>query len=425
MSADCLVSNRRSQGLEEIFQRLNQRRAELALILIQRLIETNADRKEMQGHLAIVWEAIQTSDVSFERALNVGDAEYYRTLLKLLFLGLRVHASADDQVDLNFRASTRLRDSESVMPIIVELLERVVAIGMRDLATFIHDKPAEANPEDIGLITGILQACLRVPGIEFYYTQIVHMFSANDTARVATTLFSWSDNLAIDGDPVYGELSMLFLLELSTMPSMAEQLAIDGILGNIGAANITAYLRRGNISPFADSAGIQRCYSIWVRGILPLLLNVLDAVGDSIGTEVALFVNQFPNLLKQSSEAFDTGETSRTVTKGSTKHIAYSTCSEVHSIALIIYILNGFGVSGVAEIPEVKWDANNVAENVEFWLTARAVLKDRILPMGGRDLALRKQVRENSGFSNKLEEKIVGELMGIRDVLTEMNGGGS
>ena len=274
---------------------------------------------------------------------------------------------------------------------------------------------------------GVLQACLRIPGIEFYYTQIVHMFSANDSARVATTLFSWADSLAINGDPVYGELSVLFLLELSTMPSMAEQLAIDGVLGHIGAANITTYLRRGNVSPFADSAGIQRCYNIWVRGILPLLLNVLDSVGDSIGTEVALFINQFPSLLKQSSEAFDTPETSRTITKGSTKHVTLSTCSEAHSLSLIIYILNGFRQAdgGTMEIPEVKWDTSNVLENVEFWLGARAVLRERILPMGGRDLALMKQKRQESGFQNTLEEKIVGELLGTRDVLTEMLTGGT
>jgi nuclear pore complex protein Nup188 len=156
VSADCLISNKRSQGLEEIFQRLNQRRAELALILIQRLIESNADKKEMQGLLTIVWGTIQNSDTSFERALIAGDAEYYRTLLKLLFLALRVHASNNDQVDLDFRASTRLKDSESIISIIVELLEQVVASGIRDLAAFIHDKPAEANPEDIVLVTGEL-----------------------------------------------------------------------------------------------------------------------------------------------------------------------------------------------------------------------------------------------------------------------------
>jgi nuclear pore complex protein Nup188 len=146
------------------------------------------------------------------------------------------------------------------------------------------------------------------------------------------------------------------------MSPMAEQLAIDGVLGQIGAANTTSYLRRSVINPFADGAGIQRCYNIWVRGILPLLLNILDAVGNSIGTEVALFLNQFPNLLKQSSEAFDTPETSRTVSKGISKPITLNICSEVHSLSLIIYILHEFrqADAGTRDIPEVKWDANFV-----------------------------------------------------------------
>ena len=108
----------------------------------------------MRGLLIVVWETIQNSDTSFERALAAGDAEYYRTLLKLLFLTLRIHAATDDQVDFDFKASIRLKDSESVIPVVVELLERIVANGIRDLAAFIHDKPAQANPEDIALVTG-------------------------------------------------------------------------------------------------------------------------------------------------------------------------------------------------------------------------------------------------------------------------------
>ena len=152
MSADCLISNKRSQGLEEIFQRLNQRRAELAIILIQRLIESNMDKKEMIGFLAIVWDAFQNSETSFERALVAGNAEYYRTLLKLLFLGLRVHA---DTV-LDCKPSHRLKESSSVIPIVMAILESVVANGIRELASFIHDKPSEANPEDVALVTGEL-----------------------------------------------------------------------------------------------------------------------------------------------------------------------------------------------------------------------------------------------------------------------------
>lgn len=106
----------------------------------------------MEGLLSVVWEALQQSETSFERALVAGDANYYRTLLKLLFLTLRVHASTAPNVD--FQSSTRMRESSSVIPIVMELVEKVVASGIRELATFIHDRPAEANPEDIALVTG-------------------------------------------------------------------------------------------------------------------------------------------------------------------------------------------------------------------------------------------------------------------------------
>ena len=37
--------------------------------------------------------------------------------------------------------------------------------------------------------------------------------------------------------------------------------------------------------------------------------------------------------------------------------------------------------------------------------------------MGERDVALFKKKLEGKGVANKLEEKVIGELLGIRDVL--------
>ena len=164
MSADCLVSNRRSQGLEEIFQRLNQRRAEIALILTQRLIESKTDRKQLEGLLADVWDTIQQSETSFERALLAGNVDYYRTLLKLLFLALRVHADTDEagkaaeagKTGTDFKSAKRLRESSSTISIAIAVLESVVASGIRELSTLIHDKRGDSHPEDIALITGEL-----------------------------------------------------------------------------------------------------------------------------------------------------------------------------------------------------------------------------------------------------------------------------
>lgn len=372
----------------------------------------------MQKLLGTVWETIRQSNLTFELALGTDDMTYYRSLLRLLFLALRVHAENKDQPpEADFRASLRLTEKVDVIPLVLDIFHRVVANGLRDLAAFIHEKPTESSPADLALITAILQTGLRIPGIEFSYSQIVSTFVQSNSARVATTLFTWSDSLAIDGDPIYGELSILFLLELSTVPAMAEQLAIDGILGHIGAANITSYLRRANVSPFADGAGFQRCYSIWVRGILPLLLHLLDAVGAPIASEVSVFLIQFPNLLEQSSQAFDAPELSRTVSRAQAKYITLSICSEIHTLSLIIFILNSFRESTTgSEIPEVQWDAAAVLENVEFWLGSMAVLRERILPMGDREVLLSKK-KSRSGAANKLEENVVAELHGIRDVL--------
>jgi len=372
----------------------------------------------MKGLLKITWAAIRALRGSFERAVPDADILYYRSLLKLLFLTIRIHAEAEETpVAENLRASTRIKEASTIGPVIMEIIHNVVATGIREIVSVIHDSPAESSPEDFALITGILQSCLRLPGIELYQPQIVNVLAQAGVPRLVVTLFSWSDSVAIDGDPIYGELSMLFLLELSSMPLMAEQLAIDGVLGHLAAANITSYLRSGKIGPFAESAGLQRCYSMWARGILPFLLNLLDAVQSSMAAEVSLFLAQFPNLVKQSEQSLDAPETNRIMPKGTVRYITLTICSEAHSMALITFILNSFRqtLNGTMEIPELEWDASGVLENVEFWLSSRPLLKERLLPMGERELELR---RKGGPACSDLEKKVLTELEGIKEVLT-------
>jgi nuclear pore complex protein Nup188 len=418
--ADCLIANEKNQPPEEIFSTLSHIRTDFAIVLTQRLIQAKSSVSEVNGLLNIVWNTIRTLRGSFDRPVPNGDIRYYRSLLKLLFLAVRIHAESKPQVQESLKNSLRMVQSQDVVTIILDVLKYVVSIGLREIAANVHDSPADSSPEDLALITGILQSCLSIPGIELCHSQIVSMMASESTPRIATTLFSWSDHVAIDGDPIYGELSILFLLELSSMPLMAEQLAIDGLLGQIASANITSYLRRGGVSPFAESAGLQRCYSIWAKGILPLLLNLLDAVQASIAVEVALFLEQFQTLLTQSEQAFDAPEANRILQRGQTKYITVAICSEVHSMALLTYILNGFRerLKGTIDIPDVKWDATSVLENVEFWLGSKALLRERILPMGEREMEMVRRKMEKGETVSKLEEKVVSELVGIRDVLS-------
>ncbi len=371
------------------------------------------------GLLKTVWETIHALRSSFERAVPDGDILYYRSLLKVLFLAVRIHAEAQPQSEPeNFRSSLRLTQNQSVISTILDILKYVVSMGLRELVSNVHDSPANSSPEDLALLTGIMQSCLRVPGIELYHSQIVSIMASNSTPHVAMTLFSWSERLSIDGDPIYGELSILFLLELSTMPLMAEQLAIDGILGHIASADITSHLRRPGVTPFSESAGLQRCYNIWARGILPLLLNLLDAVQSSVAAEVALFLNQFPILVAQSEQAFDAPETNRILARGQTKYITLTICTEVHTMAMIIFILNGFreALRGSIDIPDVKWDSAAVLENVEYWLGSQGSLIEKTLAMGGREVEMAR--KKNGESKSRLDYKVLDELKGIRDVLS-------
>ena len=73
---------------------------------------------------------------------------------------------------------------------ILSILDIIVARGFRTLVSFIHDSETSVLPDDVALLTAILQACLCVPGIEQSQTEILNIMAAHDaiiSARIAQT----------------------------------------------------------------------------------------------------------------------------------------------------------------------------------------------------------------------------------------------
>ncbi|SZF04562.1 unnamed protein product [Blumeria hordei] len=417
--SDSLAANCKAQPPEEIFCRLSQTRADFALVLTQRLLCAELSSIESNGLLKVVWKTICELRGNFDRPVPDSDTLYYRSLLKLLFLTIHAHVEArPSQSDLQEK-SVSFSQISSISQIVIEVVRYVVSYGLREIITSIHDSPAESSPEDLALITGIFQSCLRIPGITNFHSQIMSIMVSNDTPNIVMRLFSWSDRLAINGDPIYGELSILFLLELSSVPMIAEQLAIEGLLTQISSSSIITYFHAEGVDSLSINIGSQRCYNIWARGILPLLLNLLDSVQQSIATEVAQFLNQFPKLLKKSEESLEAPLMNRLPDQDPKQRITLTACSEAHSLALIIFILNGFRdtLGGTLDIPIINWDTNAVLENVEFWLGSKALLRERILPTGEREVEMLAKSEESNLAVCELEERIVSEMKGIRDIL--------
>ncbi len=423
----CLRSNSQSNLPENIFHQLMQTRADFAFVLLQRLAETKSTEPDVKDVLSITWDTIRLSSSNLELAMLGPEADYYRSLFKILFLALQFHIhampepSSTSEKGLTGSPSanqTKPQTSLETPRILLDILATLVFPGFRTLTTQLHDDSQQslASAGDFVLLTAILRAALRVPGAEMFYSQILTRLADHQTTRYATTLFSWSDQLTIEGDPIYGELSILFLLELSSIPSFAEYLATEGILTHLSNANITNQFRRSSgRGPFDEP---PRLYSIWTRGILPLCLNLLNGVGAQMAAEIAAFLNQFPNQLARAANSFASKPPTSETTTATTNHITLAAASEVHSLALIDIIINNYRAAGPSagvvadEIAELRWDKAQVKEDLEGWLQARSALSQRIVPMDEKEGAWvrEKPVKSASGAENKLEEKVVGEM---------------
>ncbi|RYP85770.1 hypothetical protein DL770_005001 [Monosporascus sp. CRB-9-2] len=421
VAEQCLEANQESQGHEQIFERLAESRVNLALMLVQRVVDSAPSAGDVAQLLNALWSTVS----SIGEPYVPENIALYRTLLKLLYVTLRAQVRAFGQNDAQTSAKVKESDSYAggVAQTVLSILDITVAKGFRTLVSLIHDSDTSVSPEDIALLTAILQACLCIPGIDQSQTQVLNIMAAHDAVHVAVSLYSWSDKLAEQGDPVYGELSLLFLLELSALPLVAEQLACDGLLNHITSANLAAYLRRPNISPFSESVGPQRCYSIWAKGIVPLLLNILTSLGTTIAPEVAYVLNQFPNLMKSSVERFDVPVSNRIQSSNSRAYITLLSVSEMHSLALMTRVLGLLRANNARDVPAVAWDSDKALENVDFWLSSRKLLRERLVPLGPREAEWKGMPPTKRGRASAceslLEEKVVEQLKGVRTVLGE------
>ncbi|KAF9693042.1 hypothetical protein EKO04_008987 [Ascochyta lentis] len=416
-----MKANAESNLPEALFGQLMVLRVDLAFALLKKLVEAKVHTAESRQLLAPVWNAIRASTSDFETVFSGDAVHYYRSQLRILYLALQPHLveETEQNEEADFRSSFRgtmpashKTYETSSSTLLLEILSDTVAKGFRSLANQLHADPSSVSPSDFALLTAILQRIIAVPEMSKWQTQAALLFANSSTIRYATSLFSWSDRLTITHnstpDPIYGELSLLFLLTLSTIPSLAETMAVDGILSHLNTANLTNYFRRpGGMTPFDTPT---RLHSIWTKGILPLCLNLLLNVGPPIAPEISAFLNQFPNQLARAAGALNSSPSSlRKPSAG----ISLSVVSETHSLALITAILANVRRQGpklgvqASEVAVLDWDVEGVREDVESWLSRKSALRERVVACDEREVDM---LGRKKGGGNELEERVLVEL---------------
>ena len=403
-----------------MFTRQSRGRLDHSFILLQRLVAANASGTHLKDVMLIIWNLIKTHNFDFECPFEGEDASQYRKLLKLLYLSLNLLSSltieslpASGEVREEAKSTDVKFEISNMASDLNEIITDVVAKGFRSLANQVHVDAKSCTPADIALLTAILQALLKLPGASFLHSHLALQISNFAIPRYAMSLYSWSDELLVGGDPIFGELSIRFLFELSSVPIIAESLAVEGVLSQISAANITNFYRRPNgMSPFDEP---QRLFFIWARAILPLCLNLLEAVGSPIASEVLIFLNQFPNQL---SRATNNLKTRAGNSDPETRYITLGVASEIYTLSLINHALgqaiSGAWASGTYLNDEhtLAWDKAGTKEDLESLLKGRGSLKDRIIPHYEHDAELARSPPSvaESDFANLLEERVVETL---------------
>ena len=418
---ECLKANLENSLPEPIFQKLAASRVSLAFALMQCLITAAPNSDDAKSIIEPAFLLVNSQDFDIATCLTGDNAPYIRVLLRILCLSLEAHLqkgqhrrSKQSHAVASGMESLVKTDSK-VESVVLEILGSIAARGFRSLISLLHEDSTKVRPEDFGLITAIMRTALQVPGISSYSERLLTYFEDERTVQYASTLLSWSHHLMDNRDPLYGELSMTFLTELSNMPVLAESVAVGGTFGQITTATLFNYFRRpGGTGPFDEPT---RMFNIWTRGFLPFVINLLSAIGPPIAVEISNTLKMLEPQISRASTSFGVKLSSQPPGP-TTGYITLSMAGEAHSLALLWVVLNRFRESGsslgiiTTELLEMPWDAAGVREDLESRFQRRNHLRNSIVPTDDREQAWSRQkpLRIGGGSENKLEEKVVGEM---------------
>ncbi|EMC99187.1 hypothetical protein BAUCODRAFT_573479 [Baudoinia panamericana UAMH 10762] len=390
-----------------------QIRAELAFVVLSKLVDVKCGKAGMKNVLSGVWALVVKSPADYSIATAPEDLVQYRTLLQILFLAIRPHIYSPLEPILPSL-------SANIASMAVEIVARLVGPAFRALCGNLHGggdlqtSMSLAQPTDFALITATLQAILSIRGVQIPHIPISDATTNSGMVRGALSLYSWSDQLAevMDNDPVYGEIAVSALVTLSSIPQVAEQMALEGVLLQLSNANLSNYFRKpGGKGQWDEPA---RMYGIWTDGFLPLCLNLLDAVGPALAGEVAAFLNSFPEQLARAEKAFQMD--ARRIHSG---EVSLGMVKELHALVLVGLTIQSDVARAAAEgldaadVQPLRYDVENAKAEMQKLARPQRSWAGSLVATNERE-ALWATGGAKGEYGSELERRVVTE---VREVL--------
>ncbi|KAG5439838.1 hypothetical protein PCANB_000120 [Pneumocystis canis] len=260
-------------------------RAELSLFLTMHL-QTNKSKSHLGKYFSEIllhaWKAISSSEANFLLSIGTKNSQYIRTLLRIIYICLHGINSSEDRIE-----------NYVIFPVLIGLSDLVLARGASKLFSKALETPNFIFPSDIMLFAAIAEEIFDIQGIETLHDTITSSILQHDNFQSAIIFFSNIDLIKENqNNYLFAEASLLFLYVFSSIPSLSEQLVVYGLLNMLVDASVCHQIQERDIHLQNSNTGSISLglYQLWVRGILPIVLNLLRHVGNRISTEILGFL---------------------------------------------------------------------------------------------------------------------------------------
>lgn len=241
-------------------------------------------------------QLLESESLNLIEELTTLDVTYSNPLLKILLLSIRMIDNDDNQ--LVIENSTTFIDiwmnviCKGLNIIFSSIRNKAISIPNHEYG---DDKLILKQIDDIKLIFQLLEKFLTLNFNSAIELEIAKITIESNVFNSIINLFGISHLIKINDDDIFGDLSLLFILEMAKNKLIAEKFVSKGIFQILNESTISLMIQRGHITPYVNDMRINRLHQLWVERILPIMLTLIGHFKESIMFDICKFVITFKN----------------------------------------------------------------------------------------------------------------------------------
>ncbi|KAG7661893.1 NUP188 [[Candida] subhashii] len=282
----------------EIFQSIYHERVELAFYLIYTFYSRAKSTTKSRVFEIIKSASTLLSSGSMDFISSLAESKgFYRPLLKVVYCSL----------GLIKKDSSLLTESFSLFR---DLFELIICQGTKTLLIELQNdlyapkssKVTKVNEriDDLMLILSILKSFVGVSSSTNFQNEMSLLVNKHGTIKSLLNLFSFSHSVEVNGELIFAQLSLMYILELMSVDVIADKFASSGLFVVLLESPISSTLRAGGVS---ISNGSQY-HRLWINGILPIIITSLFKIGPSIIPELSVALQLYSKQIETCIESW-------------------------------------------------------------------------------------------------------------------------